>query len=557
MRAVTFVVLALVVLGAAAMWAFGDGVFGPDVAPPLPPGAATDDHGDGATAPVGALPDGVTATRTEDRDIDPGPLADRPTVCLRVIDHGTERPVAGAVVRRLQTGADLAFTDERGLAFVPLEEPAQLSVLHDGYLIRLAPARLGSDEQRPQVVRMLRDKWSSVRRFAFVGPDGRPVADAFARIRVAQRAPLVHNGIGAAQDPVAQRAWSEHMMMAGREVSRDLHVHAGNEDDHVYRSSGEVLVVRFLAAGDYTLEAATTSGLVATMPVTVAVGPEPPVQNVRMQPGAFVRGQVLDTASRPLAAASVSLQGGDPLGLVATSDAAGAFAIGPLVAGTRTLLVRHPMHRPRAIEDVAAPSDGLRVRLEPLERTPLRGRVRARPGLEPIADANVIWQIAGGGAVTARTAADGTFELQAAGTIAARLLIQAPGYVTYAELVDPGAPFADYDLLPAVTDVRVAHGLTATLEGVVFGANGFPLANASVRWRPATGASAPGLPGRRVLEGGLLELPNVTTTDSAGAFVLETTSFGRGTLSANGGDGPSLETTAVAGKRVQGIELKP
>ena len=40
--------------------------------------------------------------------------------------------------------------------------------------------------------------------------------------------------------------------------------------------------------------------------------------------------------------ATLEKQGGDPLGLVVTTNAAGEFAFGPLPPGEATLLVRHP-----------------------------------------------------------------------------------------------------------------------------------------------------------------------------------------------------------------------
>jgi|GEM_PF-6618952 len=526
-------------------------------AAPASPSRGRDIGGRAATMqPAAALPAGVVATRAEAVDIDPGALADRPTVCLRVIDHSNEQPISGAAVRRLLTGADLSFSDDRGVALVALEDPAQLSVVAEGYLLRLAPARPGSDEQDPQVVRLVRDTWSNVRRFAFVDPDGAPVEDVFVRLRDAAGAQPVDNGRLATMEPVARRAWSEHLMMASRAVSRDQHVHAGAADEHVYRHSGEVLVVRFVASAEYVLEATTPAGLVAAAKVRVSAGAEPPVQVVKMVAGGFISGVVRDTSGAALADAMVTLQGGDPLGLAATSGADGSFTIGPLLRRPSTLLVRHGVHKPIAVEGVLVPSEGQQLRLEPLSRTPLRGRVRARPGLQPIRGATVIWQVAGGGAITSQTGDDGTFELQAAGDVAARLVIQAPRFITYAELVDPGAPFTEYDLLPAVPALRVARGLTATLEGVVFTASALPLAGVSVRWRPSTAPVNPGLPGRRVLEGAALDLPDVIKTGADGAFVLETSRFGPGVLTVSGARPITLSVTAVAGQRRQGIELR-
>lgn len=545
-------VLALLALVGAAVWWVQSGA-----APTLPPGSVVEPAAPaGVPEPAAAargLPDGVVATRAEAVEIDPGALADRPTVCLRVVDHGDSKPVSGAIVRRLSSGADLAFTDDRGLAFVPLEEAAQLAVVHERYLIRLAPARPGSDEQSPQLVRLVPDFWSSARRFSFVGPDGAEVRDVFVQLRPASGAVPVDNGRAATLDDVARRAWNEHLMMASREVSRDQHVHAGARDEHVYRAAGAELTVRFVAAGDYTLQASTTTGLVGVEAIVVGVGPAPPAQVVQLVEGGFVEAVVRDTSGGALADANVTVQGGEPLGLEATTDAAGAFAIGPLPPGARTLLVRHALHRPVAVEGVPVPSSGREIVLEPLQRSPLRGRVRARPGGAPIAGATVIWQVAGGGAVTTKTGADGKFELQAAGDIAARLVVQAPRFVTYAELVDPGAGFREYDLLPASRDARVEAGLTATVEGVAFGANGFPVAGASVRWQPANPRVGNALPGRRVLQGHTLELSDVTTTDSSGAFVIETARFGEGSLTLDGER--EVSVTAIAGRRLQNLEL--
>ena len=554
MRA-ALLLLALVALGGAVMWFARSGALDapPGVVAPVVP-----DTGDALGRPAlgpNSLPDGVEAARTAVVEIDPGRLADRPTVCLRVVEHVGEEPVVGAVVRRLATGADLAFTDERGLAFVPLEEPAQLAVVAEGFLLRLAPARPGSDEQDPQTVRLVSDAWSCVRRFEFVDSRGRPVDDVFVRFAGTSGLSSSDGRSLSAMDPIEQRAWSEHLMMVAREVSRDQNLHAGAADDHVYRSRASALAVRFAASGRYQLQAATTSGLVAAAAVQVRSGPEPPAQVVQMTAGVAVAGRVTDTAGVALSGARVTLRGGDPLGLTATTGVDGAFEIGPLPSGVQTLLVRHALHRPAAVEAVPAPSRGRRIRLEPLQRTPLRGCVRTRPGLQPVPGATVIWQVAGGGAVTTRTGVDGTFALLSAGDIAARLIIQAPRHLTYSELVDPGAGFANYDLLPATTDERVASGLTATFEGVLFGPGGFPLGDASVRWRPSNAVQPPVALGRRVLDGAIVDLPNVIKTDAAGAFVLETARFGDGYLVVNGPRQLEYAATATAGQRLQGLEL--
>lgn len=559
MRALLVIVL-LFAVGTVAvfLWGSGGGV-------PLPPsGAGAGEAVDAGAATPAAnaevrrmreLPAGVQATRTEAKGIQAEGLADQPTACLRVIDHLTETPIAGASVRSMHNGADVAFTDERGLAGLPLRDSAQMAVVMDGYLLRLAPARLGSSEAQPQVVRLVPDRWSLRRRFAFVDPEGKRVTDVFVRLRPLQQQPDARPN-GPVNDAVLQRAWSEHTMLAARPAGHDIVVQLGHYSaDRVHHLTGETPLVRFAGDGDYVLEAATTTGLVARAEVAVQPGAEPPAQVVAMQAGATVSGQVTNLAGDALEGAEITVQGSEPLGLHATTASDGSFAIGPLAVGTVTLLVRHGTHAPVAQGPLRAPSEDVRIKLVPLKRTALRGCVRARPGLEPIANANVIWQVAGGAAITTQTGVDGQFELQAAGEIASKLLVQAAGYVSYAELVDINAGFANYDIWPADRSTRLAKGIVATLEGVAFGADGRPLAGASVRWLPINKAVTPGMPGRRVLEGAVLQLPGITATDSSGAFVIETNQFGAGNVSLASSDGNVVAATAIAGQSKTGLVL--
>lgn len=534
----------------------------------MPPGGtgAIEDGGNpsptgGPTPPIDVprirqLPDGVVATRTEPETIDPEGLADQATACLRVIDHLSEKVIAGAFVRSRHNGADIAFTDERGLASLPLAAPTQMAVVVDGYLLRRAPVQLGSSEAEPQVIRLVPDRWSLRRRFAFVDPDGKAVNEVFVRMKPAGKLPSARIPVPAG-DAVLQRAWEEHTDLATRAASRDVPVQLGSySQDRVHQLTGRAPMIRFAVPGSFVLEAATTNGLVANVEVAVIPGSEPPAQVVNMTAGASIRGRVSNLAGSPLAGAELRIQGGEPLGLLATTKADGTFAIGPLRIGSATLLVRHGTHAPVAHGPVASPSKDLQIKLTPLTRTPLRGRVRARPGLAAIAEATVVWQVAGGAAISTKTAADGTFELQAAGDIASKLIVQAPGYVRYSELVEPNAAFADYDVWPADRATRVANGTTAALEGVVMGTNGWPLAGASVRWRPDNVTGVSGVPGRRVLEGAVLQLPGVATTDANGVFVIETNQFGNGMLSLVSDPSRHVAATAIAGQSKKGLNLQ-
>ena len=560
MRALfAFSVLAVVALLAAMWWLRGD------APPPLPPGADGREP-PAATAPSAAIADVIpartVATHVEREPVAATGLADAPTACLRVLDHATSRPVEGAVVRRVRDGAELAFTDERGLAPVPLRAFEQLAVVRDGYLLRLAPTRPGSTEQEPQTVTLVADAWSPRVVLAFAGPAGERPADVLVRFR-AER-----GGGGRPQaspmpggDVVLERAWTEHTMLAGQPVCGDVAVELGTfAPDRVHRLAGGG-EVRFVLSGRYMLEATTLDGFTARQPLAIEATPAPRHVAVTLQRGLELAGVVTDHASgAPLADARVQVQGGDPLGLVATTGADGAFRLGPLPPGPCTLHVQHVDCEPRAVEGVVAPSADVRVALQPLPASTLRGRVRLRPNGAPLAGATVAWQPDGRTTAAVRTDADGTFVLRATGTAPARLAITAPGCQPYAELVQPGAPFLEFDLWPGTKELRLDAGLSCLFAGVVLGADGLPEPGVVVRWEPSQPPSPPnGVPGRRVLEGAALQLPQITTTGDDGSFALETMALGPGRLVAADdatAPGPSVAAEARPGATIHGLRLQ-
>jgi hypothetical protein len=277
---------------------------------------------------------------------------------------------------------------------------------------------------------------------------------------------------------------------------------------------------------------------------------------VALRAGDFVVGTATSLGrDEPLAEVRVEIAGGEPLGLLATTGSDGRFRLGPLLPGPLTLHARHRDHEPLAYGPVLSSAGDVRLLLQPLPRSTVRGCVRSRPDRRPIAGATVAWAPGTPSVGTATTAADGTFVLRTSGTAPTRLAVSSPGFLTYAELVEPGAPFAEYELLPATTAVRLEHRLTAVLQGTVLDAGGRPLGGVPVRWTPAQRSDVVGTPGRRVIEGAVLELPLVVGSGPDGSFALETVHFGAGRLAlADGGDG--VDTEAVAGVRKDGIRLR-
>lgn len=543
----------LLLLGVALAVYFSGFAAGGGGPVPAPVPAST---GPSAPAPVAAgpgLPAGVEATRTRIESKAAEQVAAAATACLRVVDHTGNTPVLGAAVRRVKDGSELAFTDERGMASLPLPGPEQLAVVLDGYLLRLVPAQYGTDEKDPQEVRLVRDEWSPRRRFHFAGPGGSPLPEAFVRFRVTaptSAAPPVPR-----DDTVLRRAWTEHVMLASRPVCSDVAVQLGAYDENRVHRLADGAEVRFVGAGEFAIEAATADGFVARAQVGV-VGKQDAALRIDFVAGAFVTGAVTALeGGAPLAGATVALGGGDPLGLLATSDAAGRFQFGPVMPGPVTLHVHAAGMAPRAFGPLTAPATGLAIELQKLQQALLRGHVRELPGGEPVVRATVVWAGAGG-AHQVVTGADGAFAVPVDGEDPARLLIQADGFQTRAEFVDPGAPAMDYGLWPADPARRLEKGLTAVLQGFVLDGDGRPRPGVNVRWRPATRSAPAAVPGRRVLEGGTLALQLVAVTDAAGAFRLETDQFGPGHLLC-GAAQTGHEAQAVAGKVVEGLRLQP
>lgn len=552
-------VVVLVLVAAAGLWWFATGEA--DLAPSLSGERNAPSIGPAREGrDVSALPAGTIARRAVAEREPAAGLADTPTACLLIVDHATGAPVAGAAVRRVKNGDEIAFTDDHGRAAVALREPEQLAVVRDGYLLRLAPTRVGTTEAEPQRIVLVPDRWSPRVRFAFRDAEGGAVAAVFARFRS-----LAPQGAAPARpalpvdDVVVQRAWTEHAMLAGRPVAADVAVELGTWAEESVHHLADGQEVRFVVPGNYEVEFATVSGLVGRTRVTAAQTADGPPQRVDLAAGGHVTGLVVDASGAPLAACTATVEGGEPLGLVATTAADGAFRIAPLLPGPVTLVFRHNDHEPQTTKALQPPIDGLRVRMQPLPKSALRGRVRARPDLAPIAGAAIVWSPAGSAAVTVRSATDGTFVLHATGTAPARLAIHAPDHVPYAEVVEPGAPFADYDLWPATTDVRLGKKLSALLEGVVVDAAGMPQAGVAVRWIPAARTGTALVSGRRVLEGAALELPLVAATGIDGAFRLETNQFGPGRLVLAAGDpagARGVDVEAVAGTTRNGLRLQ-
>lgn len=553
------------VAGLGVAWAVGsfDGPLAPLPSPadgPSPASAAPTADAERTPAPAAAAARTATpaASAAGKPALPNDPLADRPTACLQAIDRSSKRPVGEAPVYRCKDLTAIAFTDAQGLAPVPLPGPEQLAVVAPGYLARMTPTRLGSSEAEPQTVEMVRDEWSLPRALRLVDAAGAAIAEARVRCRPTVARRHIPNPAPPA-DAAAQRAWVETSNVARLGLPNAFVVAAGALPPSTVHTVADGQTLRFEAAGEYELLAATADGRIARARAKLAAeGDAAPPIVLTFAAGAQLRGLVVDPSGAPLAGAEVQARVDLPVGTTAITGPDGAFVLAPLFAGEPVALhVRHGLHQSADVTALTPPRDDLVLMLTPLRQAPLRGRVRARPGLQPLPGASVVWQPSGLAPIAATTGADGEFLLQATGANASRLAISCNGYLAYAELVAPGATFADYDLLPAGVDDRVAAGLTALLEGVVVDAAGTPAPDVDVAWSPTAPPTPPALPtGRRVLVGGALALPRTVRTGPDGSFRFETTAFGPGRVHAVDAHEGGVDAVATAGAARNGLRIR-
>lgn len=537
MGRIVALVAVLLVLAGGGVWLASSGEREPGAhGAPVPPAASPAPSGSNATPATTSNPGGGTLVSAAEQQAESRPardLASSPTVFLQVFDRVSTQPVGGAAVHRYHGGDLIEFTDREGRCGLPLAKEEQLAVVADDYLLRLCPVRPGSSADLPQRVLLERDVFSQRGRFQFRRPDGTRVESVIVRLQAQGKdspASTQPKRLALA-GPEVQRAWLEHTMIASLQPFGHLHVQLGlraTPQRHILRGNDEV---RFCTGGLYEFEAATMAGLVARGVFQVESIVDEPLL-VTMEAGRFVDGIVLAADGRtPCPGAQITTANGDPLQLLATTGNDGAFRIGPFGGGVLTLEVRHRDHEILLHGPIPSDSVGVRVVLQALPADLLRGRVRGRPGLQPIGGATISVMDPTGQPVTAQSDADGWFRLRLSAKETARLAIAAPGYLPYSELVEPGTlTVADFDLWPANTGVRLAERMTALLRGIVVDAQGRPMAGIPVRWQAAEVPPALGIPGRRIVDGGVLALPSIATTGSDGAFEIETLHAGAGVL---------------------------
>lgn len=497
----------------------------------------------GAPGERDASASAATATALEPQRV-PVDLATEITAVLSVIDTTSGMPVEGAAVYRMR-GAEnesaIAYSDARGIAPLPLSKPSQLMVAKAGYLLRMAPTQLGSTAESPQQARLVRDTISARGKFRFRRPDGSSPDDVCVVVRPTradkQDQPMPEKARVA--DEETQRAWREQRTLAAVRAVPELHVQLGFHNAafvHVLRADDEIA---FVEGGAFAIEAATPDGFCKSFVVDTANFGNGAI-DVVLQQGAQLRGAVRFQGGGPAEGAWIEIDGGDPLRLVARSGADGTFVIGPLADGERRLRIRH-RDSEAATFGPFAPTSFAEIALVALPRESIRGRIVAAGDGKPIRGASASLLEQDGNPLVVPADDEGYFAAVVRGADAIRMNAGAEGFLTHSELVSPGTPSFAVELWPASQERRLELGLTSLLSGVVVDANNAPMPRIGVRFVPDSPDIAS--PGRRLLAGGALSLPQAITTGADGSFVLEVATFGGGLVQAI--DGTSSQANGV------------
>ncbi len=517
--------IAVLVLG--GWWLLGGGPAGGNGEPPAAGAAAS---GAGPATRGAVAPDSPAAAAAMAAGSNPGERTEAPAgagVATLLVRDDQGRPIGGALVRSLRADVERGVTDAEGRIRWPARAVDQVAVLATGHLFRQTAATPGETAE----VTLLADRWSLRGRFRFERPDGTLAQAVRARLQPRQEPD------GMLQVPRAVAAAGERAVAAFREHAMICAVlpggvpawHLGElSRQRVYRLGG-VAEVSFAEPGLYELDCTADGEFVArALFQAEAIVDEPLV--VPLRPGRMIDGAVVrsDTGA-PIADASV-VAAGDPDEPQARTDAQGRFRVGPFAEGTVRLELRHPDMQPLQLGPVAADGRLLQAAMMPLPNATLRGTVRARPDLRPLAGATVSVVDGADQQRVATADGEGWFTLSAPTGEMLRLSVSAKGFATHRELLEAGGEPLPFDLWPAEPAERVRTGISGLLRGRVVDARGEPVAGMVVQWQPDAPRPPDGITGRRIVEGAAPPVGLRATSGEDGSFTLETVHPGLGRL---------------------------
>ena len=150
--------------------------------------------------------------------------------------------------------------------------------------------------------------------------------------------------------------------------------------------SGMCLPTSFVLAGD-----------VRSMPATAAAQPTSPIQDVALQPGGMLVGQVLDKTMQPMRGTAIVIQMNGQTAATTTSDINGVFAVNGLRGGVHQLVVGDSIENCRLWAPGTAPPHAVsQLRFIPGQADIVRGQWGPPPAYNSMVSwATNPWVIAG------------------------------------------------------------------------------------------------------------------------------------------------------------------
>ncbi len=500
-----------------------------------------------------------------------GPDHEALTIPYRVVDARTGKGVPGARILLFRDGSKVAETDELGRASVTGIGLPYLVFSADDYLLNHYQPRdpdteevLAKYEATGYVeARLEPDRFTIPFAFRFLDVDNKPAKKvAFRIVCVDDPKPggrSVPNALTGTShiEPAIRSAWEKHHRLClARAGFTNTLFHLGVDSDLFDFECGAEATVRFVATGYYAIIARSAAGGFQDREFQVILNQAQPL-TVQLEKGLYLKGQLLGASEQPVTGARILVRESGQVVDMAQSDTGGRFRIGPWNNRRVHLEITHNWYCPATLGPLIASDQELVVRLKPSPVQQITGVVRRRPDLTPVAGAKVIVWVEGVEETVTTTDELGRFKARSP-TKQPQLHIRGKGFLPFKEIVDCGAGTSTYDLLPDNTDTRVRLGLTALLSGTVIDKEGNPAAGEPVHLRPGEPPRLSGIDGRRILEGGSLELSQTVFTDQQGRFVLEWAHAGEARLIAVKGVAPEDSgqyVNVVLGRHQKDIRL--
>jgi protocatechuate 3,4-dioxygenase beta subunit len=268
-------------------------------------------------------------------------------------------------------------------------------------------------------------------------------------------------------------------------------------------------------------------------PLAQSAEPAPSPASEAQPPQGIVTGHVVDQTNRPLAGATVELRAKSTLS--ARSGAAGEFSFAVAFGVRYTLVAQADQYVPFSVGGIGAGDDVACV----LDRgRSVRGQVTSAELETPIAGALVV-ALSGPSPASTKSAADGTFQLDALGDDAVIGAI-AEGY----EPAMSAVPMGDEPLALALVPGTHLAGR------VIDRATDEPLAGATVTYRLE--AARPGSHDASAAQG--VEL--VRTTDASGGFAFEQAGLNGARLVASAAGHDPVTREKIAADDADAVELR-